>query len=594
MFADEMAGLDEDDASSSLSDSDSPLTAALELCVHGEQSTVARAGGDDHGAGACLDAPPPATKLHWRKRKQIRQDRKSAASKATLRQISQRLGRHFKTRLGAARPAAADASAQGHTPYTPKLGSYTTELLQELTFGRPDDAKLVGTFPSMKEQAASCGASKESAGRARSLTLDALSDKAEDTITEKKVSLSKRAINKDRESSGHKFSWDESALRFYCPLEVVKSVCPGLEFTPRKLESKKKRRTDHVVGATSSSPGPGAAGVDTAASGVVGAPAPSDATGVTGPSSSPQPGEVVVRDKPVYVVQVMQCGGAMKLGDELDAEYVIRPTLVESTSAEHLWEGIEPWTRTDMLEASSQPGDAPFLGLYGDSLKANKLLVTKAGEDTKEAGIPLHDGLCFGHQLSIGIDEQLKGAGDGVDLINPLYCTKKLMQQAKPRQDLNRAFDHFAKKANVYRGVVPPLEYGEHAKRVLHNTLGDGVNESLYALRNGNGTHTEYGAKEAAIVDEAMKVHNGDWKSDVWTHFCVRGRDDRRPCCKTIKESRERLASSMKSVNSIVVWDKLKEGTKKWGENGRRCTKLSFLTNLSRSFKLSFLTNLYL
>ena len=106
----------------------------------------------------------------------------------------------------------------------------------------------------------------------------------------------------------------------------------------------------------------------------------------------------ICHETTTYVVQVMQAGGQIKCGDAT-GEYIARPTLIESTSTEHIYHGVEPWLRSDALSSAAQPQDETFCGLYGDSLAANKLVVTQAAEQHPD--MPLHDGFCVGHQLSI-------------------------------------------------------------------------------------------------------------------------------------------------------------------------------------------------
>ena len=77
---------------------------------------------------------------------------------------------------------------------------------------------------------------------------------------------------------------------------------------------------------------------------------------------------------------------------------------------------------------------------------------------------------------------------------------------------------------------------------------------------------------------------NGDWSSKQWLHFCVKGENDRRPCCSSIEESRSKLPKSMSAMHNISVFDKLHEGTKKWAESPRRCSKTSILVHCHDSF----------
>ena len=103
----------------------------------------------------------------------------------------------------------------------------------------------------------------------------------------------------------------------------------------------------------------------------------------------------------------------------------------------------------------------------------------------------------------------------------------------------------------------------------------------MYTVRHHGGQ--EFGEKDEAIVSDFMDNFIGNWESDEWQHYCYTSPTDRRPCCQNPKESREKMKSSFKAVFQLLVWDKLDEGTKKWGENLRRCSKCSFMTACHRT-----------
>ena len=146
------------------------------------------------------------------------------------------------------------------------------------------------------------------------------------------------------------------------------------------------------------------------------------------------------------------------------------PALCESTSAAHLYDAVEPLLRFDLLETARRSDqDAQLISLHGDSLAANKLVITKAAQEAKD--VPVVDNLCLGHQISLICDDLGVGAGAGVtnelDIVNPMYATKQLMQQAQPRADVFKAFRKFAEEAFIVRGALPPADMEQHRREVL-------------------------------------------------------------------------------------------------------------------------------
>ena len=236
--------------------------------------------------------------------------------------------------------------------------------------------------------------------------------------------------------------------------------------------------------------------------------------------------------------------------------------------------------RSDVLTAAKRDGDHAFLGLHGDSLAANKLLIAQVELETQGSNILLQDGWCVGHQLSIVADEQMGATGE--DLINPVFATKKLMQQTQPRQQLHSGYDSLSKRALVLRGIQPPARLQELHREIVRQTIGDGQFETLFAVRDP--VAVEHGRKEEALLELLLQLFNGDWELDRWQHYCVRSLTDRRPCCISIQDSKNKMAQIMKDVSSQAVWDKLKEGTKKWCESPRRASKLGLLTSVHNYF----------
>ena len=443
--------------------------------------------------------------------------------------------------------------------FAPKHGSYDVKTIVELAFGVANEDGVAGGVQRNDRQSSECGVHPKTGRRARSLVVNALAHNTEQAIT-RAVTISQLPRD-DATFHAQKLAWDETALRFHCSEDVMKTLLPDLHFEPRLVQvpAKKKRRVGNPI-LPVANPGDGAGA------------AVGDGAGATVKGR-----EVVVRAKPTYVVQVMQAGGQIKCGDAT-GEYIARPTLIESTSTEHIYHGVEPWLRSDALSSAAQPQDETFCGLYGDSLAANKLVVTQAAEQHPD--MPLHDGFCVGHQLSICSDEQMRGLGD---VINPVHATKKLMQQAQPRQSLRNAYAKLASKAQILRGVAPPEEFeAQHREIVSASLTQDQGDWSLFSLRHPD--KKELGLKEQGMVDEMLKYHNGDWSSLTWVHYCCRSKTDRRPCCISVEQARSRLLDSMQAVSNEVVWNKLAEGTKKWCESPRRCSKLALLTAVHSTF----------
>ena len=116
---------------------------------------------------------------------------------------------------------------------------------------------------------------------------------------------------------------------------------------------------------------------------------------------------------------------------------------------------------------------------------------------------------------------------------------------------------------------------------MLGHTLCDGIEETLFTVR-GPG-RSEFDCKDAAIVADFMKRFNGDWKAERWEHYCCISPDDRRPCCRSVEDSNTKMRDSFRAVTQTVIWDKLSDSTKKWGENSRRAAKTSFPVQVHRT-----------
>ena len=157
-----------------------------------------------------------------------------------------------------------------------------------------------------------------------------------------------------------------------------------------------------------------------------------------------------------------------------------------------------------------------------------------------------------------------------------------MISSTQPRRDIVKGYARLAKRARIVRCVHPPRDLHKQHEEILKHSVDEGVVHSLYTITGDE--REEFGKKEAAIGHTFLKLFNGDWSSRQWQHFCVKGENDRRPCCSTIAESRTKLLNAMSAMHNICVFDKLSEGTIKWAETPRRCSKTSVLVHCHDSF----------
>ena len=281
-----------------------------------------------------------------------------------------------------------------------KAESYTTKFMIEMALPETKVGngalKHEPLLPTVNTQAGMSGVSKKTMVRARRLAVNALADATEKCLSSLASSASPvRAV---------KVSWDETALRFYCPEETLKCIIGNMHVHPRRVVSRRRRRAD---------------------------------------GSGGQEGQPVVASQggPSYVVQVMQVSNAALIGD-VSGEIPCRPTLCASTSAADLHHALKPWVRTYLLRnpGAEPPPASQLLGLAADSHPSNKLLVTQIAQDTPQ-GIPILDLMCLGHQLSLAADDVLTAMRKDIDIINPMFATQQLMQQLQARDQLYKAID---------------------------------------------------------------------------------------------------------------------------------------------------------
>lgn len=489
--------------------SDSPLTKALRVCRRDDGDTTAAAGEDGQDFADGVEASEQKRKRNWRKQARENAQRGARIGREALDTIQVSLGRvpttyrsTFRKRRKAAPPAAFRKQ---------KAGSFTTKCMIEMALPETEVGgnalRREPLLASARTQAGSSGTHHTTIERARALGVNALADGTEQCLSSLAASCDGPLVVKT--------SWDETALRFYCPLGTLKSIIGNVHVEPHQVKPRRRR---------------------------------ADGRGVR----DGQEDQAVVttsQGRPSYVVQVMQASSSVLLGDT-SSEVVCRPTLCTSTSASDLHQAFKPWVYTDLLcSPGAEPAPASrLLALAADSHPSDNLLVSQIAADIPSS-IPVHDALCLGHQVSLACDDVLNGMKDDLDMINPLFATKKLMQQLQPRAALYHAIDRDGDKANIIRGVWPPPELKAHAECVLGHTLGDGIEQTLYTLRCP--ARSEFDDKDAAIVADFMRMFNGNWKSGRWEHYCCISADDRRPCCRNVEESKAKM--KVRSVPSLKL-----------------------------------------
>ena len=212
--------LQEDDAASS----DSPLTKALRACRDDGDTTAPAAAGEDG-----QDLADSGQKRNWRKSRRSNAQREARVGRDTLHTIQASLGRVPKRFRASWRKKRRKAPAASRKL---RAGSYTTKLLIEMALPETavgDNAlRREPLLQSASKQAGNSGVGTRTIVRARALAVNALADATEQR-------LSSLAASCGDGPRAWKVSWDETALRFYCPLTTLKSPINNVHVEPRRV-----------------------------------------------------------------------------------------------------------------------------------------------------------------------------------------------------------------------------------------------------------------------------------------------------------------------------------------------------------------------
>ena len=219
--------------------SDSPLTKAARACRDaGDTTAPAGDGLGDRPQDSADGVVGLQKKLHWRKVRRVNAQREAKVGRDVLQTIQSSLGRAptgirgswRKWKSKAAQPAVRKVRA----------GSYTAKFMIEMALPETKVGngalKHEPLLPSVNKQAGMSGVSNKTMLRARHLAVYALADATEKCLSSLASSAGPaRAV---------KVSWDETALRFYCPEETLKCMIGNMHVHPRRVVSRRRRRAD--------------------------------------------------------------------------------------------------------------------------------------------------------------------------------------------------------------------------------------------------------------------------------------------------------------------------------------------------------------
>ena len=469
------------------------------------------------GIGYSALVAPVRPRRRWQQAKAANASRKRELHSGFFKSTQKLLGRHAHQDFRRRQRREGKVGVR-------KAGAYTDSYIADLAFPPTDslasDKANARDLSNTRVTAARMGADKMTVHRARSLCANALGCEVESQVTARSEAAPLSTI-------AQKLSWDETSLHFSNPRRVTQVMSPELveTFCPQAFRNVEAEEELREAGTRS-------------------------------------------HREPAVVMNVMQASTHVML-DNFSAEILSGPRLVRNTQAEEILSALSPLFRDDLLKKAAEPDEraaSKIAGLYADSARSNKLVVTELAD---KVDCPVVDGVCLAHQISIACQETGKGGKSEISVETAMHATHKLMALLLPRQAVLKKLTSMAKKARVYRGVAPPDSGREFARKVY-----DVVKPTEQQQVDDIANHEQEDAR--GLVYE---MFNGDWTQPVWEHYCCRnGAADRRPCCRSIDQSRWKMRMRMHAALSKSQLLKTKDGTKKWGESMSACRTYSFFT----------------
>ena len=200
-----------------------------------------------------------------------------------------------------------------------------------------------------------------------------------------------------------------------------------------------------------------------------------------------------------------------------------------------------------------------YMGLHGDSLNANKLVVHDWV--TSNPGVISTAGYCLGHQLSLVSDDTHVKLSPELDIMNPMYCAKKLLENGTNRQSLLDALYAASNAARIVHGVPPNENLRTFSNLVLAISLGH-IFSTTYPSSTAHETHSQLNDFAAFILEHL----NGDWSaSDKVEHYCY-SRVTGQPLHDSEEECRADILLALQRLLSSLTLEQLGQcSTKVWG-----------------------------
>ena len=252
---------------------------------------------------------------------------------------------------------------------------------------------------------------------------------------------------------------------------------------------------------------------------------------------------------------------------------VIRsPKFVESTDARSIWDALikcyPEMERMKSIVVNSGGNKVGFIVCHEDSVHANTQVFHALGEAM--APLVVFNVPCFGHRCSNVADDTMKrfrGRSD-LDVINPMHCTRKLMQQPRPRQALTKAVEEQGKRARIFVGVPPPEDGLKYSAELFDWAV---LRSTKRVFLPEVWRPRFLDSREVLAVRSAQirKILNGDYRSDVPEHYCW-DPDTMTPCCRTVEEAKGKVSLCMSRMVDHFFGERLgSSSVMSWGESLR-------------------------